>query len=220
MKIILPILILLTTTAYSQEKKKVVMTEYIQEVQQWQKDGREMALTFWIPKSYWRVALEDSPTTTEETIQLLEEAFEDYLFVCILKFDMVDSGNMSFVDESTIRKGLTASDKNGKKLSLMKDKDIPESTLKLIESLKPLFEKMLGQMGAGMHFYLFDNLDKNGYEIIDEYKKETLFVHHSDQDFKFELPLVTLMPDKYCPIDNAVMKGNWNYCPIHGMELD
>jgi hypothetical protein len=218
--LVFSIFILFSVKSFSQENKKVEMMEFIKELQIWQKDGRDMALTFWIPTSYWRIALEDSPNTSEETIQIIEEAFEDYLLVCVLQFDMSENGIMTFKDENSIRKGLYVSDKDGKKLPLIKDKDISESTFSIIESFKPLFSKMFGQMGDGMHFYLFDNLDKNGYEIIDENKKGALLVHHSEYDFRFNLPLATLLPDKHCPVDNAAMKGNWDFCPFHGMELE
>ena len=82
-----------------------------------------------------------------------------------------------------------------------------------------MFSQMLGKMGEGMHFYFFNIKDKDGKNIIDEYKKGKFSVLHSNKEFEYQLPLVTLLPSKKCPIDNAEMKGNWNYCPFHGVEL-
>ncbi len=214
------ILLFISFSVFSQEKKKIDITEYIKEVQIWNKEGSKMALTFWIPTSYWRLALEGSPNVTEESIQLIEQTFEAYLFVCVLELTMDAGAEMTFKEESQIRKGLYARAHGNKVLLPLKDKDIPETTLYFMETMKPMFEQMLGQMGKGMHFYLFDNQDKNGNMLVDEYEKGSLIIKHSDHEFNFELPLVILLPDKFCPTDNAVMKGNWNFCPMHGVKLD
>lgn len=78
---------------------------------------------------------------------------------------------------------------------------------------------MLGQMGDGMHFYLFKVQDENGNPTIDEYKEGSFTVKHSDKEFNYTLPLVALMPSKICTVDQAEMKGNWKYCPFHGNLL-
>jgi len=33
------------------------------------------------------------------------------------------------------------------------------------------------------------------------------------------MPLACLMPDKYCPVDDLKMKGDWLFCPYHGVKL-
>jgi hypothetical protein len=62
--------------------------------------------------------------------------------------------------------------------------------------------------------------DQNGKNLIDAKLQGQFKVLHSNSDFLWKLPLSTLMPPKFCPVDKEKMKGTWSYCPIHGQKLE
>lgn len=211
--------LLSTATSFGQAPQKVNLTEYIREIQIWEKDNSQMTLAFWIPKSYWKISLQDNPQIPAETVDQLVATFEDYIFVCGLDVTIHNNGTASFTDEAVLRESLSLVDDKSKTYLPLENDQIAPDAVALMESIKPMFRQMLGQMGDGMHFYLFKVQDENGNNTIDEYKEGSFTVKHSNKEFTYTLPLVTLMPSKKCPVDNAEMKGNWTYCPFHGNLL-
>lgn len=195
------------------------MTDYIREIQMWHKDDNNMTLSFWIPQSYWKIALENSPQVPKELLEQIESAFENYVFVCALDLQINMDGTMTYTDELSLRKTITITDVSGKTHQPLQENQLNEDALTFSRTLKPMFAQMLGQMGAGMHLYFFEIKDAEKNNLINEYKKSNFSIEHSNKTFKYQLPLVTLLPSKKCPVDGAEMKGNWMYCPIHGTEL-
>ena len=211
--------IILSVAAYCQTTPKVDFTEFIKEVQKWDKQDNEMSLTFWIPNTYWRIALTNNPNIDEELVDHIESIFENYIFVCIADIEFTSQGTMNYTDEKNLRKSLSLVDSLGNKYLPLQDKQLDPEMVELIDGIRPMFAQMFGQMGEGMNFFLFEVKDKNGKNIIDENEENTFKINHSNKSFEFNLPIVSLMAPQACPVDNEEMKGNWNYCPIHGVKL-
>lgn len=216
---LLALTILLSVSTFCQTTPKVDVTEFLKEVQKWDKQDDQMAWTFWIPNSYWRIALTDRPNIDGELISSIESMFEDYIFVCVANVDITTIGKLTYPDEKGLRKSLSLVDSLGNKYLPLADKQLDPEMVELIESIRPMFAQMFGQFGEGINFYLFEVKDKDGKNIIDEHEVNTFTIKHSDKSFEFNLPIVSLMAPKACPIDSEEMKGNWNYCPIHGVKL-
>lgn len=216
---LLALTILLSVSAFSQTNQNVDFTEFIKEVQKWDKQEDAMSMTFWIPNTYWRMALADNPKIDEELVEHIESMFENYIFVCIADIEITSYGTMNYSVEKVLRKSLSLVDSLGNKYLPLADKQLDPELVEIIEGIRPMFAQMFGQMGEGMNFYLFEVKDRNGKNIIDENEVNTFTIKHSDKSFEYNLPLVSLMAPKACPVDSEEMKGNWNYCPIHGVKL-
>jgi len=218
-KLMLLITFLFTVVSFGQDVSNVNLIDYVREIQIWEKEGTKMSFTFWIPKSYWKIALRDNPQIPVETIQKITSTFEEYVFVCGLDLKMNLDGTMSFTEEANLRNSISLEDSNGTTYVPLSNDQVSIDALEMAESLKPMFKQMLGQMGAGMHFYFFKITDADSNNSIDAYKEGNFTIKHSNKQFKYVLPLTTLMPSKKCSVDNATMKGNWKYCPMHGTSL-
>ncbi|OWW25919.1 hypothetical protein B4Q04_10045 [Zobellia sp. OII3] len=208
--------LLSTATSFGQAPQKVNLTDYIREIQIWHKENNHMSLAFWIPTGYWKIATEGNPQISGETVDQIVSAFDDYVLVCGLDVDIHTNGTALFTDEATLRQSISLIDEQGEVYLPLDDDEVSPEASGFLEPMKPMFRQMLGQMGEGMHFFFFKVQDENGKTAIDEYKEGSFTIKHSDKEFKYELPLVTLMPSKKCPVDHAEMKGNWKYCPFHG----
>jgi hypothetical protein len=219
-KLLMVITFLIGFSTFCQENINVDVVDYVREVQIWQKHGNNMSFTFWIPTSYWEIALKDSPSVRQEDAQYFASLFQDYVFICALDFEINTNTTMIYTQEQDLRNSISIVDSKGKKYFPLENDQLSEEVYSVSELLSPMFAQMLGQMGEGMHFYFFEIKDKQGNNIIDEYTKGEFTIKHSNHDFKFQLPLVCLLPPKTCPIDGAEMKGNWNYCPFHGKKLE
>jgi len=38
--------------------------------------------------------------------------------------------------------------------------------------------------------------------------------------YTWRLPVIALMPPKFCPVGKEKVEANWRYCPWHGNKLD
>ncbi len=217
------ILLLLFTSiilsSFAQEEHKVDLTELLKDIQQFESNDGNMEMTFWIPRCYWRIALEGRDEIAPETLGLIEDAFKDYELVCVLYVESNLDGTFDFTSEPKMRKDLIIKDSDGKKYKPLDTDELSEQVIYFDAMIKPMFSQMFGQMGEGMHFYYFEIKNKNDDNLINEFEASEFFVYHSNKEFKFSLPLPSLLPPKNCPIDNEEMKGNWKYCPIHGEAL-
>lgn len=219
-KLLMVITFLIGFSSFCQENIKVDVVDYIKEVQIWKKQGNNMSFTFWIPTSYWEIALKDSPSVPPGYVNYISSLFQDYVFICALDLEINTNATMTYTLEQDLRNSISIVDGIGMEYFPLENDQITEEVFLMSETLSPMFAQMLGQMGEGMHFYFFEIKDKQGNNIIDEYTKGEFTVKHSNHDFKFQLPLVCLLPPKTCPKDGAEMKGNWNYCPYHGVKLE
>lgn len=83
----------------------------------------------------------------------------------------------------------------------------------------PVLVNMLGPMGQNMHFFLFSSKKKNGQEIAVAKREGAFSVKLDKREFKWRLPLGSLLPPKVCPIDGEKLNGAWKFCPWHGVAL-
>ena len=218
--LLITLTLLLSLNIFGQESAKVDQIELIKDLQIWNKEDGKMKFSFWIPNGYWRIALEGNPQVTEETITKIESLFQDYILVFMADIKIHTGGTMSYTDKKDLKKGVSLVDENGKTYLPLSDKETSSETLTILKGMSPMFAKMLGQMGEGMHFFLFKVKDKKNENIINEYQEGYFIVKHSNKEFKWTLPLPSLLPNKYCPIDNQEMKGSWSFCPFHGEKLN
>ena len=205
--------------SHAQVARKIELTEFVREIQIWNKEGNNMSLSFWLPESYWRYALADTPGVTIEVANQILMTFEDYVFICAVDLNINTDGSILFSDQFQVGESISIEDQLGNKYLPLSDTEISNDALAMSEMLKPMFAQMLGQMGQGMHFFFFKVKDENGKNIINELEEGRFIVRHSNKEFKYELPLVVLLPPKNCPVDSLEMKGNWSYCPFHGDKL-
>jgi hypothetical protein len=219
-KIILISLLLCCVTAFGQSNQEIDQMELVKELQIWIKKENKMSFSFWIPQSYWRIALKDNSAISNETISLIEETFRDYTMLCVTDMSISAKPTFIFKDEAVLRSEIRLIDFEGHEHLPIPNERLSSDIKAIMASITPVFIQMFGKMGEGMHFYLFKNTDSKNRRLINETEKGGFTVKHSNNEFKWTLPLVSMLPEKYCPIDQGIMKGNWKYCPIHGAELD
>lgn len=206
--------------SYSQNRDDINFQDFIMELQRWEKNENKIVLVWWVPSSYWEITKKMNPDLSDSALKIFEDAFKDYYLVFALSCD-IDGINFNFLSYSTIFDNIMLVDENGKKYYPINEFDVPTNTLNVMSTFEPVIKNVLGgSLGKGIRFYLFPKYNNQGKTIINENKETQFKFELFDDEFNFQLPLVSLMKDKYCPIDNATMKGNWEYCPFHGVKLD
>jgi len=212
-------LILLLTSFTFFGQKKVDQSELVKDLTIWKKGNNKMSGTLWIPNSYWRIAFEGNTNVPKSTIKMFEKAFEEYVLISAVDIKIGARGNMTFKTKLELEKSLTLIDSSNKEYKSLAESKITYNTKNLLKNITPMFSQMFGKMGKGMHFFLFKVKNNKGGTIINEFQKGKFIVEHSQNKFKWNLPLSSLIDKKKCPVDNKEMNGNWSFCPFHGKEL-
>ena len=78
---------------------------------------------------------------------------------------------------------------------------------------------MIGPMGQNMHVFLFPAKDKKGQDIAAAKREGFFSVKLDKREFKWRLPLGSLLRQKVCSVDGEKLNGAWKFCPWHGTEL-
>lgn len=214
------LLILLPQFVSGQTTNTVSLTDFIREIQQWNKRDDKMTLTWWVPNEYWNIALKDNKQIPKETAIQFKNIFDKYVMIWACDLRINPDATMTYTEETEVRKTITLIDKDGNKYSPLSNDQVDIEALSIVENLKPVFAQALGQFGKGLCFFLFSVKDNKGDNLISAIEQGEFKVAHSNVEFTWRTPLTTLLPPKFCPIDNEEMKGNWLYCPIHGQKLE
>ncbi len=220
MKTIVTVALLCAATLTFAQTKQIDLSEFMKQTQKWHKEGEEMKMAWWIPTDYWRIALEGNKDVPAEVVSQLENVFDEYVLIFAASINIGSSGVITGVEEEVLAKSLVVVDQNGKKHSPLKRSEINSDALQIEANMKPMFAQSMGQMGQAMHLFFFKIQGADQKNLIAASKEGGFTVQHSSSEFKWVLPLPILMPDKFCPTDKAIMRGDWTFCPYHGVKLN
>ena len=199
--------------------RKVDINFLIQETQKLEQLPDEMTLIWWIPEDFWRVSFEQNPNITEAQIEEFLRVIRAYVVVVIVNGNIGSMGGVTYTPESTIRNSIVLIDSQMNRYRPLHIEAVDADMKNFLLMMKPVLANMLGPMGQNMHFYLFPPKNKAGQRIADPKKEGTFAVRFDKKEFRWRLPLGSLMAPKICPIDGEKLSGAWKYCPWHGVEL-
>lgn len=202
-----------------QGETEISVTDLIKEIQQTRKKDNKMSFVWWVPNEYWGIAIKDNKQIPKEAVIELENVFKDYVMIWACDLTINLDGTMDYTGEEEIKKHIAIIDDNNVKHLPLSKNQIEGAAFAVAENMKPFFAQALGQMGRGIYFYFFKIKDDSGKNVINATLPGEFKVIHLNSEFYWKLPLTTLLPPKFCPIDKEKMKGNWIFCPIHGQKL-
>lgn len=200
-------------------QQKTTSEKMLEEIQYTRQTQGNLKLVWWIPADYWEIAIEENGGTTPEQINYIKSLLEEYTILIVGDYTIFSPDNTMDFKINKIGKDVVLYGLQGEKVPSLKDSQVDEKVLSIInEVLKPLFTQMAGKMGSGLSFFIYNN-KKDGKIIIDPRKSGEFRVEVNHEVFKWQLPLISLLSDKICPVNQEKLPGNYVYCPIHGNKL-
>jgi hypothetical protein len=215
--ILLAVFSVATLTTTAQLPKSMNSNDFIMECM---KNGGEIPhkeMVLWFPSDFWRI-IGGQMKIPPETVTTLVTEMDKYLMFCVIDYSLVNQ-QLVFRTEDEIRPSLKLIDSAKVIYMPLADKDISPLALQMITQMQPAIAKILGQFGDGMRIFLFDGRNASGNPSFDEKKPNRFIITWDQVSFTWRLPFASVLPVKYCPVDNEPMKGNWMYCPFHGVAL-
>jgi hypothetical protein len=142
-----------------------------------------------------------------------------YIVIVALDGEMGPLGGITYKSKETIQSTMQIIDSEGNHYFPLANDKIDTDTNNFLSLMKPVFANMLGAMGENMNFYLFPAKNEKGNNIVDVKKEGKFSIVIDKAEYKWKLPLSSLLPPRLCPIDSEQLNGAWKYCPTHGVDL-
>ena len=115
--------------------------------------------------------------------------------------------------------GMDLETKVGQLFCLVVPTNDVESIDQMLQMIKPVMVNMLGPLGQNLHFILFPAKTSAGKRIAAAKEKGTFKIKLGSKNFKWRLPLDSLLPVKVCSGCKEECKGSWSFCPWCGKGL-
>ncbi|NOZ68372.1 MAG: hypothetical protein GXP46_03825 [Deferribacteres bacterium] len=201
------------------EAKKVNLNALMQEIQKTSEKPDEVTIIWWLPEEFWRVNFAQRATMTEAQIERVLGVLRHYMIIMVIDGKIGPLGGVTYKSEETIRNSIQLIDSQGVHYRPLSSDEIDADTKNFLSMFRPVLSNILGPMGQNMQFFIFPSKNKNRQDIADAKREGAFSVKLGKKEFKWRLPLGSLLPEKTCPVDGEKLNGAWKFCPWHGVEL-
>ena len=158
-------------------------------------------------------------TLSDDQVEKVVTLVHPYTLVVVADGHMGPLGGVTWKDEPTVRASITLKDAKGSTYAPLAESKLSADAKNLLQIMKPMIANMMGPMGQNMWFVAFPGTNADGQPFADPTKEGLLTVSLDDREFKFPLPLASLLPAKYDSSTGEKFPGNYNYNPITGSKL-
>lgn len=218
-KITLLLFLFLCFSAVGAQDFQININKLTAETQQLSESPDKMKLVWWIPTDFWKAVFNQDKNLPKDQSDLMLGYLEKYTMVVTVDGDIDVNGDVSYHSSDEIFKNLKVVDEKGEKYAPLLHDEIDLDTQQLINIMKPVLGQMLGNVGENMHFFLFQKKDDPLNKIVDPLHSDSFAIELSEDRFKWDLPLSSLLKPKKCTVCNEYHDGSWTYCPYHGNKL-
>lgn len=187
-----------------------------------QKLGRTpgaLSMVWWLPPEFWTVSAASDPAMTDEVALELADLFRKHVFIGVVDAEMSPLGIPEYRPPDVTRERLRLVDGNGTVYEPLTAAEIDPKASAFLQMFQPVLSSTIGKVGENMRFFAFPSQDAAGRMIASATEPGTFTVILGDEEYRWRLPLDSLVPRKECPTDGEELKASWNFCPIHGDRL-
>ena len=197
------------------------LNSLIQETQKKSDRAGEMSFVWWIPQEYWQLSFSQNPSITPDQAEKVLAVFSPYTIIAVVDGKTSSVSGITYRSETEVLSNVKLKDKNGNIYLPLPDNEVSVDTKSFLAAMKPVLANVLGPMGQNMYFFVFSAKDKAGADIANA-KQEGAFSVQLDggREFKWSLPLSSLIPLKTCPTCNQKLSGAYKFCPWDGTKLE
>lgn len=199
--------------------KDIDLTALTQETQKMSQKPNEMTMAWWIPEEFWAASLSQNPDVTAAQTEEFLRVIRPYTMVVVVDGTLGAFGGVTYKSEDYIRANTRLVDAQNKTYAPRTAEEVDADTLNMLQMMKPIFVNMLGPMGQNMHFVLFPAKTESGVPIADAKGKGQFKVTLGSKEFKWRLPLDSVLPAQVCTKCKQECKGSWFFCPWCGTKL-
>lgn len=198
---------------------KLDIQALIYETQKLTQNVNEIVVVWWTPKEFWRASFSQNPVITEAQIEKFMKVLRPYMIIVVVEGKMGAFGGITYKSEADIRSNIFIRDSHGTVYPPISENKIDVDARMFLSMQKPVLGSILGPLGQNMHFFLFPSENKKGQKIAEAKSEGAFSAKLGEKEFRWRLPLGSLLSPKICPVDGEKLSGAWKFCPWHGVEL-
>ncbi len=204
--------------ALGQDQKLDVM-EIARETQKFSTEGGELNIVWWLPQEFWSTSIAANTNVNPAQVQMFTKFVHPYLIVGVVSGRISAFGAPTYRTESEIRGLISLKDSDGTAYAPIEPNHLAASVPALESLMRPSMAKMLGPLGENMNFFVFPGSRRDGTEVCDASQRGVCEVELGDHEFKWKLPLESVLPKLKCPVCGEILSGGYKYCPYDGTSL-
>ena len=189
-----------------------------QETQQLRQDQNQIDMVWWIPNEFWEASFKANPVITPEQQEEFIKVVDQYSIFCVMEGTIGAFGGITGTPKEELQAKVSLK-VSGTKLSLLDDSELSPDAQNFLQMMKPMLAGMLGQMGQSMEFIVFKGNNKDGAKHLNPKSKGSFTLILGEKEFKWRLPLASLLPPKFDPDTSDEFPGNYIYNPFTGKKL-
>jgi hypothetical protein len=178
-----------------------------------------ITIVWWLVPEFWRAALAASGTVPADKIHELVSSIRDVNVFVVIDAKVSGFGGADYVPADELQKKLAVWDGQGKPVPMIPSEKQSSATKNLLAMMKPVMANMLGEFGKNTAFFVFEGKGQHGSRRIDPSMPGSLVVKLNAEEFRWRLPLGSLLPQKICPKCNETFPGNYAFCPFDATPL-
>jgi len=179
----------------------------------------------WCPAEFFRDALQSKEKYSPEEVEKILDAFRDVNLFAVICGEIAQ-GKPSYAAPASIAQRLTLRVASGNEISPLSDDAISPELRSFAAAMRPVLAGSLGPTGKNMALVFFPGRDKEGKRGLDPFSPGSFRLKVRDfpaagrhLEFRWRLPLDSLLPPKECPKCHERCKGSWSFCPWDGSKL-
>lgn len=214
---------ILSLTSFGQKKlelKEIDLNRVMKDIVYSDAGDDQISILYWIPDVYWDImSAKDPRNFNAETVSMIKQLLENKsLFFAVSGKMNSTTHTFDAKEESYLRSNISVTF-NGKVYKPMTEAKLSEEMKMLNDYIKPVFSRMLGDMGSGLTLFFFDVNDGNGQNLLNPYSDTDFSVKLCNVNHTLHLPLPCLYSDSKCANDGELFPANYEFCPYHGSKL-
>jgi len=179
----------------------------------------ELNIVYWMPDEFWRISGASNPNVTQSQVDLVVKVIHPYFIVAVSSGKTGPFAAITYRTEAEVRDLVRLKDSKGNVYSPLPEDQLDPSVPGFLAMLKPALARMVGSAGQNMYFYAFPGSTKDGTRVCDPMKEGSCEVDVGTLQFKWRLPLGSLLPKQKCPTCGEMLSGAYKFCPYDGTKL-
>ena len=216
--IICVLALLATPIAHSAWAPKEQLNAVTRETQKTGNRAGRLTLVWWMPPEFWKLAMLATGTLPADKVDEAVARMEDANVFLVIDGKINPLG-IDYTTPADLQKNFSVGDPNGQPLLLIPDNQQSAAIRNLLAVMSPVLANMLGDFGKHASFFVFEGKAKNGLRRVDPKKPGVLIARFAGEDFRWRLPLGSLLPPKICPKCKESFPGNYSFCPFDATPL-
>lgn len=201
------------------QNAKQQMNAIIRDTQKQGSRAGRITIVWWIPPEFWRAAMAASGIVPVDKAEEMLSSIRDVNVFMVIDGKVGPFAAPDFAPAEEVQRNISLTDTQNMIVPLIPEVKQIVAIRNMISMMKPIFANMLGEFGRNLLFVVFEGINNDGSRRIDPLKPGSFTVKLNTEEFRWRLPLGSLLPAKKCPRCNDVFPGNYAFCPFDATPL-